>query len=63
MKFASWTLLTMLALVGCTTPAPPAAEYAPQPAPYLVGAGDTLNVVVWRSPELSMTVPVTGDDG
>jgi len=26
-----------------------------------VGPGDTLNVVVWRSPELSMTVPVRPD--
>jgi polysaccharide export outer membrane protein len=30
-------------------------------APYLVGPGDTLNVVVWRSPELSMAVPVRPD--
>jgi polysaccharide export outer membrane protein len=29
--------------------------------PYLVGPGDTLNVVVWRSPELSMSVPVRPD--
>jgi polysaccharide export outer membrane protein len=30
-------------------------------APYLVGPGDTLNVVVWRSPELSIVVPVRPD--
>lgn len=30
-------------------------------SPYLVGPGDTLNVVVWRSPELSMSVPVRPD--
>jgi len=30
-------------------------------APYLVGPGDTLNVLVWRSPELSITVPVRPD--
>jgi polysaccharide export outer membrane protein len=29
--------------------------------PYLVGPGDTLNVVVWRSPELSTSVPVRPD--
>jgi polysaccharide export outer membrane protein len=34
----------------------------PRPsAPYLVGPGDTLNVVVWRSPELSIVVPVRPD--
>jgi len=28
---------------------------------YLVGAGDTINIVVWRNPELSMSVPVRPD--
>ncbi len=37
--------------VGATTP-----EYD-----YMVGAGDTLNIIVWRNPELSMTVPVRPD--
>jgi polysaccharide export outer membrane protein len=40
-------------------PAPAAAsssEYT-----YIIGAGDTLNIVVWRNPDLSMSVPVRPD--
>jgi len=29
--------------------------------PYLVGPGDTVNVVVWRNPELSMSISVSPD--
>lgn len=28
---------------------------------YLIGPGDTINIVVWRNPEVSMTVPVRPD--
>lgn len=28
---------------------------------YVIGAGDTLNIIVWRNPELSTTVPVRPD--
>jgi polysaccharide export outer membrane protein len=55
-------LALLLVLGGCATTYPPIAELGPRvDAPYLIGPGDTLNVVVWRSPELSMTVPVRPD--
>lgn len=47
--------------VGCTS-LPPAPPQAAQPDyKYIIGPGDTLNIVVWRNPELSTTVPVRPD--
>jgi polysaccharide export outer membrane protein len=42
-------------------PAPPAASAAEVTADYVIGPGDTLNVFVWRNPELTVTVPVRPD--
>lgn len=48
-------------LAGCTT-YPPAPEFASDDEyNYLIGPGDSVNIVVWRNPELSMTVPVRPD--
>lgn len=45
---------------SATAPAqPPAATE--ESAKYIIGPGDTLQVFVWRSPELSTTVPVRPD--
>src|SRR5688572_1608173 len=40
------------------TPAPPAAEVTPD---HIIGPGDTLQVFVWRNPELTTVVPVRPD--
>jgi polysaccharide export outer membrane protein len=45
-----------------TTPAPAMAMPAPTVTPnYLIGPGDTLQVFVWRNPELTQIVPVRPD--
>lgn len=51
---------------GCsslsTTGIPPAPAIAASPDySYVIGAGDSVNIIVWRNPELSMSVPVRPD--
>ena len=50
-------------LASCATSnyAPAPASAATQDYNYLIGPGDTLNIIVWRNPELSMSVPVRPD--
>ncbi len=57
-----------LAQAPATAVAPPPVIQPPPPAPavdvspnYIVGPGDTLQIFVWRNPELSTTVPVRPD--
>ncbi|GAB3461318.1 polysaccharide export protein [Massilia terrae] len=52
-----------LLLGGCATPQFPAAENQAVSAnpDYLIGPGDSVNIVVWRNPEVSMAVPVRPD--
>lgn len=53
-----------MALAGCAgepvlPPAP--AKAAVDDYTYIIGAGDNVNIIVWRNPELSMSVPVRPD--
>ena len=50
------------ALAGCSSPYPRAPALAASPEyRYVIGPGDEVNIVVFRNPELSMTVPVRPD--
>jgi polysaccharide export outer membrane protein len=49
-----------LALTGCATRAPAPQTQVTNPD-YLIGPGDTVNIMVWRNPEVSMSVPVRPD--
>lgn len=54
--------MAVVTVVGCSTSYPPAPISAASPDyNYKIGPGDNLNIVVWRNPELSMTVPVRPD--
>ena len=56
-------VLGLLALAGCaTSDHPPAPREAATPDyKYVIGPLDTVNIIVWRNPELSMSVPVRPD--
>ena len=59
-----WLAIAVAALVisGCASTHPPAPVAAASPDyNYKIGPGDNLNIVVWRNPELSMSVPVRPD--
>jgi polysaccharide export outer membrane protein len=72
LKLAGWLAITPL-IISCASSPPPAP--APSPATtapagtaksvvgpdYIIGPGDTLQVFVWRNPELTVTVPVRPD--
>ena len=59
--WAVWAFAGAL-LLGCSQTYPPAPavveSFEPQ---YLIGPGDSVNIQVWRNPELSMTVTVRPD--
>jgi len=57
------TIALALAMAGCASQFPPAPTTADASADhdYLIGPLDTVNIIVWRNPELSMVVPVRPD--
>jgi polysaccharide export outer membrane protein len=62
MRSFAASVLGMLAAGCSTTNLPPAPAVAPSSDySYIIGAGDSLNIIVWRNPELSMSVPVRPD--
>jgi polysaccharide export outer membrane protein len=46
---------------GPTLPPAPADSGTSDAYTYMIGAGDSVNIIVWRNPELSMSVPVRPD--
>jgi polysaccharide export outer membrane protein len=69
LKKNGWTRLLLLAaasgalaLTGCATKGPGVvAEPQVAATDYLIGPGDSININVWRNPEVSMSVPVRPD--
>lgn len=54
-------LLSVLSLGACKTYPSLVAEEAYVGHDYLVGPGDMVDIIVWRNPEVSMSVPVRPD--
>jgi polysaccharide export outer membrane protein len=54
--------LSALTLGGCASAPAGNGQMAPVATPdYLIGPGDSVNIIVWRNPEVSMSVPVRPD--
>jgi polysaccharide export outer membrane protein len=63
-KYAAIALVAAgaLGLGGCATRGVPAPANLQATNPdYLIGPGDSINIIVWRNPEVSMSVPVRPD--
>jgi polysaccharide export outer membrane protein len=55
-------LAIVLVVAGCASPYPPAPRtLSAEDYNYTIGPLDVINVVVWRNPELSLSVPVRPD--
>jgi polysaccharide biosynthesis/export protein len=62
--FSMLAALAAAVLAACSPRAsypPPPAEAASPGYQYLIGPGDNLNIIVWRNPDLSSSVPVRPD--
>lgn len=55
-------MVLSLSLGGCGTyPSGPSSSASVSAHDYLIGPGDNVNIIVWRNPEVSMSVPVRPD--
>ncbi len=58
-------IILVLAISGCASTSSGVGPICPEPdaasRDYVIGAGDTLEIFVWREPELSGTIPVRPD--
>ena len=61
----AWLMVAVFVLGGCAPSGPPLPPAPPSSflpsGEYLIGPGDSVNIFVWRNPELSITVPVRPD--
>lgn len=61
-SMTKWLLVAIaLTLGACASHTNAPTNAATTDYSYKIGPGDTLNIVVWRNPELSMSVPVRPD--
>ena len=61
-RYVVGIIVLSLAVAACQTPYPQAPVTATTPDyDYHIGPLDTINVIVWRNPELSLSVPVRPD--
>lgn len=58
---AALTLLSACSIMFGTKFPPAPISASTQDYSYIVGPGDNINIIVWRNPELSMSVPVRPD--
>jgi polysaccharide biosynthesis/export protein len=61
--YGTIALAATIVLAACSgTPTPPPSNVqGANGLQYLIGAGDTVDIFVWRNPELSATIPVRPD--
>jgi polysaccharide export outer membrane protein len=60
-RFVLAALVVLLGACASSSLPPAPAQAGVQDYTYIIGAGDNLNIAVWRNPELSMSVPVRPD--